>query len=54
MLSHTEKLFIANPDLPIRFKKGAPLNEPDPKTFYSHGPEGYIDYPSLEEALVTA
>lgn len=48
------KLFIANPDLPIRFAKGAPLNDPDPKTFYSHGPEGYIDYPALAEALVKA
>ena len=48
------KLFIANPDLPIRFAKGAPLNEPDPKTFYSHGAEGYTDYPALEESLVGA
>ena len=48
------KLFIANPDLPIRFAKGAPLNEPDPTTFYSHGDEGYTDYPALEESLVGA
>ena len=48
------KLFIANPDLPIRFAKGAPLNTPIPSTFYAHGSEGYIDYPSLEEAAVTA
>ena len=48
------KLFIANPDLPIRFAKGAPLNTPDPTTFYGHGPEGYIDYPALEEATVSA
>jgi 2,4-dienoyl-CoA reductase-like NADH-dependent reductase (Old Yellow Enzyme family) len=41
------KLFIANPDLPKRFLTGAPLNEPIPDTFYSHGPEGYVDYPSL-------
>lgn len=41
------KLFIANPDLPSRFAKGAPLNEPIPDTFYTHGPEGYVDYPSL-------
>lgn len=41
------KLFIANPDLPARFAKGAPLNTPVPATFYSHGPEGYIDYPAL-------
>ena len=41
------KLFIANPDLPIRFGKNAPLNEPTVETFYAHGPEGYTDYPSL-------
>jgi 2,4-dienoyl-CoA reductase-like NADH-dependent reductase (Old Yellow Enzyme family) len=44
------KLFIANPDLPERFKLGASLNEPDPSTFYSEGPNGYVDYPSLEAA----
>jgi 2,4-dienoyl-CoA reductase-like NADH-dependent reductase (Old Yellow Enzyme family) len=42
------KLFIANPDLPRRLAEGAPLNQPGPTTFYSHGPEGYIDQPSLE------
>src|SRR5580693_2741975 len=42
------KLFIANPDLPRRFAENAPLNQPGPTTFYSHGPEGYIDQPSLE------
>ena len=41
------KLFISNPDLPARFEKNAPLNEPIPGGFYSHGPEGYIDYPAL-------
>jgi len=41
------KLFIANPDLPKRFAENAPLNTPDPKTFYASGKEGYIDYPSL-------
>lgn len=44
------KLFIANPDLPKRFAQKLPLNEPDPTTFYAHGPEGYIDYPSAELA----
>lgn len=39
--------FIANPDLPERFLKGAALNSPDKNTFYSPGAEGYIDYPSL-------
>jgi N-ethylmaleimide reductase len=39
--------FIANPDLPERFRHNAPLNPPDPATFYAHGPEGYTDYPAL-------
>lgn len=39
--------FLANPDLPERFRQGAPLNAPDKNTFYSPGAEGYIDYPSL-------
>jgi N-ethylmaleimide reductase len=41
------QLFIANPDLPERFRRGAPLNVPDTSTFYAAGPKGYIDYPSL-------
>jgi 2,4-dienoyl-CoA reductase-like NADH-dependent reductase (Old Yellow Enzyme family) len=42
------KLFIANPDLPKRFALGAPLNTPDPNTFYAAGPRGYTDYAALE------
>ena len=41
------KLFTSNPDLPARFAKGAPLTEPDPTTFYSAGPKGYTDFPTL-------
>ena len=41
------KLFIANPDLVERFKRGAPLNEPDKATFYGGGEKGYTDYPTL-------
>ena len=44
------KLFIANPDLPERFASGAPLNTPDPTTFYAPGAKGYTDYPALETA----
>jgi 2,4-dienoyl-CoA reductase-like NADH-dependent reductase (Old Yellow Enzyme family) len=44
------KLFIANPDLPGRFARHAPLNEWDAKTFYSGGAAGYTDYPALELA----
>jgi len=40
-------LFIANADLVQRFKSCAPLNAPDKSTFYTHGAEGYIDYPLL-------
>ncbi len=42
------QLFIANPDLPCRFRENAPLNEPDPSTFYAAGQTGYVDYPTLE------
>jgi N-ethylmaleimide reductase len=45
------KLFIANPDLVERFKRGAPLNAPDKATFYGGGARGYTDYPALSEAL---
>ncbi|ESR23414.1 alkene reductase [Lutibaculum baratangense] len=48
------KAFIANPDLPRRFELGAPLNEWDASTFYASGPEGYIDYPTLEQANAQA
>jgi 2,4-dienoyl-CoA reductase-like NADH-dependent reductase (Old Yellow Enzyme family) len=41
------KLWIANPDLVERFRTGAELNQPIVETFYTHGPEGYIDYPTL-------
>jgi 2,4-dienoyl-CoA reductase-like NADH-dependent reductase (Old Yellow Enzyme family) len=40
--------FIANPDLPVRIKTAAPLNEPDPDTFYVGGAKGYVDYPALQ------
>ena len=42
------RAFLANPDLPERFRRGAALNEPDPSSFYSPGPVGYTDYPTLE------
>ena len=37
--------FLANPDFPARIKAGAPLNAPNPATFYTPGAEGYTDYP---------
>ncbi|MDB9528861.1 alkene reductase [Oscillatoria sp. CS-180] len=48
------KLFIANPDLPKRFKLNAPLNEPNAETFYGGGEEGYTDYPFLQETEIAA
>jgi N-ethylmaleimide reductase len=38
---------LANPDLVERWKAGAALNAPDFSTFYTPGPKGYTDYPSL-------
>lgn len=40
--------FIANPDLPQRWRQQAPLNVGDKSTYYTQGPRGYTDYPSLE------
>jgi N-ethylmaleimide reductase len=40
--------FLANPDLPERFRIDAQLNEPDRATFYSPGERGYVDYPTLK------
>ncbi len=43
-------LYIANPDLVERFRLGAPLNVPDPKTFFQGEERGYTDYPTLADA----
>jgi N-ethylmaleimide reductase len=50
-------LFVSNPDLPKRFRLDAPLNQPDPNTFYlapcddsiqnCDFEKGYTDYPVL-------
>lgn len=39
--------WLANPDLIARMKAGAALNAPDFATFYTPGPKGYTDYPTL-------
>ena len=39
--------FLANPDLPLRYARQAPLNAPDQATFYAGDAKGYIDYPAL-------
>jgi N-ethylmaleimide reductase len=42
-------LFIANPDLPERLRRGAPFNPPDRKTYYGGAAKGYTDYPALQD-----
>ena len=44
------RTYLANPDLPERIARKAPLNRDDVQTWYSQGPEGYVDYPRLGEA----
>ena len=41
--------FLATPDLPERIAQGIEWNTPDQDTFYSPGPNGYTDYPTLEK-----
>ena len=39
--------YIANPDLVERLRSHAPLNDPQPETFYGGGAQGSTDYPTL-------
>jgi N-ethylmaleimide reductase len=48
------KAFLANPDLPERLRRNAPLNQPDPASFYGGDGRGYTDYPALEAAGAAA
>ena len=48
------RLFLANPDLPERFRLNAPFNDPHPETFYGRGSKGYTDYPCLATQAVSA
>ena len=41
--------FLANPDLPERFRLRAPLNRDDPSTYYGGGEKGYVDYLTLAQ-----
>jgi N-ethylmaleimide reductase len=41
--------FLANPDLPERFRQRAELNPDDPSTYYGGGAKGYTDYPTLPQ-----
>lgn len=47
------RLFISNPDLPVRFKYGADLAVPDKETFYDGGEKGYIDYPFCNISFIS-
>lgn len=47
------RLWISNPDLVARFRTGAALTPYDPQTFYTPGPEGYTDYPTLDGSSAT-
>lgn len=40
-------LYLANPDLPERFRSQAELNTPNPDSFYTQDEQGYLDYPTL-------
>ncbi|KAG9030794.1 hypothetical protein FRB95_003553 [Tulasnella sp. JGI-2019a] len=43
------RLFLANPDLPLRLRYNVKLNGYKRSTFYTHGSEGYTDYPFSSE-----
>ncbi|MDP4558471.1 MULTISPECIES: alkene reductase [Vreelandella] len=40
--------YIANPDLPERFRVNSPLTEPNQETFYGGDEKGYTDYPFMD------
>ncbi len=42
--------YIANPDLEARLRADAPLNTPDPSTFYGGDARGYTDYPFMADS----
>ncbi len=46
--------FVANPDLPERFARSAPLAPADRSTFYAGGARGYTDYPAIARQEVAA
>jgi N-ethylmaleimide reductase len=46
------RLFIANPDLPERFRLDAPLSTLDEAKLYGGSKKGYADYPAMGPQLV--
>jgi len=47
-IASVASMSLANPDLVARLQANAPLNEPNPSTFYGGGEHGYTDYPTLD------
>jgi len=45
--------FIGNPDLVRRLRENVPQNALDKRTLYGGGARGYVDYPTLDEAVTT-
>ncbi|CCK70347.1 NADPH dehydrogenase KNAG_0E00790 [Huiozyma naganishii CBS 8797] len=45
------RFWIANPDIVDRIEKGQPLNKYNRDAFYSMTSEGYLDYPTYDEAV---
>ncbi len=45
------RLWIANPDLPARILQGGPYTKSITRRFYGGGPDGYNDYPTLEQEV---
>ena len=43
------RYFISTPDLPFRVQHGIEFTKYNRDTFYTKGPEGYIDYPFSKE-----
>jgi N-ethylmaleimide reductase len=41
--------YLANPDLPERFRLHAPLHADDRSTYYGGGAKGYTDYPTIAQ-----
>jgi len=46
------QMILANPDFIDRLKANAPMNDADRNTFFGGNAQGYIDYPTLSEAVV--
>ena len=45
------QMVLANPDIVARLKSDAPLNAPDPTTYFAGTSVGYTDYPVLGDAV---